>query len=301
PKSTPSVTLFPPSPEELNANKATLACLISDFYPSGLTVAWKADGTSVTQGVETIKPSKQSNNKYAASSYLSLSSDQWKSRSRFTCKVMHEGSTVEKNVVPAECQPKSAPLVTLFPPSPEELSTKRATMMCLINDFYPGSLTVAWKADGTPITQVIETTKPSKQSNNKYAWKSHSRFACQVTHEGSTVEKNVVPAECQPKSAPTVMLFPPSSEELSAKKATLVCLISDFYPSGFTVAWKADGTTVTQGVETTKPSKQSNNKYAASSYLSLSPDQWKSRNKFSCQVTHEGTTVEKNVAPAECS
>ncbi|XP_029777837.1 immunoglobulin lambda-1 light chain-like isoform X1 [Suricata suricatta] len=105
----------------------------------------------------------------------------------------------------------------------------------------------------------------------------------------------------QPKSAPTVMLFPPSSEELSAKKATLVCLISDFYPSGFTVAWKADGTTVTQGVETTKPSKQSNNKYAASSYLSLSPDQWKSRNKFSCQVTHEGTTVEKNVAPAECS
>ncbi|VFV45572.1 Hypothetical predicted protein [Lynx pardinus] len=105
----------------------------------------------------------------------------------------------------------------------------------------------------------------------------------------------------QPKSAPSVTLFPPSSEELSANKATLVCLISDFYPSGLTVAWKADGTPITQGVETTKPSKQSNNKYAASSYLSLSPNQWKSRSRFTCQVTHEGSTVEKNVVPAECS
>uniref|UniRef100_A0A8C0PFH0 Ig-like domain-containing protein n=1 Tax=Canis lupus familiaris TaxID=9615 RepID=A0A8C0PFH0_CANLF len=94
----------------------------------------------------------------------------------------------------------------------------------------------------------------------------------------------------QPKASPSVTLFPPSSEELGANKATLVCLISDFYPSGVTVAWK-----------TTKPSKQSNNKYAASSYLSLTPDKWKSHSSFSCLVTHEGSTVEKKVAPAECS
>ncbi|XP_045880691.1 immunoglobulin lambda-1 light chain-like isoform X2 [Meles meles] len=105
----------------------------------------------------------------------------------------------------------------------------------------------------------------------------------------------------QPTSAPLVTLFPPSSEELAANKATLVCLISDFYPSGVKVDWKADGSPVTQGVETTKPSKQSNNKYAASSYLSLSPDKWKSHSSFSCLVTHEGKTVEKKVVPSQCS
>ncbi|KAI5133254.1 Immunoglobulin Lambda Constant 1 [Manis pentadactyla] len=104
-----------------------------------------------------------------------------------------------------------------------------------------------------------------------------------------------------PKAAPSVTLFPPSSEELSANKATVVCLISDFYPGAVTVAWKADGAPVTQGVETTKPSKQSNNKYAASSYLRLSPDAWKSHSSVSCQVTHEGSTVEKTLAPRECS
>ncbi|XP_014399625.1 PREDICTED: Ig lambda chain V-I region BL2 isoform X1 [Myotis brandtii] len=105
----------------------------------------------------------------------------------------------------------------------------------------------------------------------------------------------------QPKSAPSVSLFPPSTEELANNKATLVCLMSDFYPGSVTVAWKANGTPVTQGVETTKPSKQSNNKYAASSYLSVSSQDWKSASAYSCQVTHDGKTVEKTVAPSECS
>uniref|UniRef100_A0A2I2YKM9 Immunoglobulin C1-set domain-containing protein n=1 Tax=Gorilla gorilla gorilla TaxID=9595 RepID=A0A2I2YKM9_GORGO len=88
----------------------------------------------------------------------------------------------------------------------------------------------------------------------------------------------------QPKATPSVTLFLPSCEEPQANKATL-----------------ADGTPITQGVEMTTPSKQSNSKYAASSYLSLMPEQWRSRRSYSCQVMHEGSTAEKTVAPAECS
>ena len=105
----------------------------------------------------------------------------------------------------------------------------------------------------------------------------------------------------QPKSAPSVTLFPPSTEELSVNKATLVCLISDFYPGSMTVAWKADGTPVTRGVVTSQASKQSNSKYAASSYLSLTGTDWKSKGSYSCEVTHEGSTVTKTVKPSACS
>ncbi|XP_012886975.1 PREDICTED: immunoglobulin lambda-like polypeptide 5 [Dipodomys ordii] len=103
PKASPLVTLFPPSPEELQANKATLACLMNDFYPGTVMVAWKEDDIIITEGVETTQPSKQSNNKYMASSYLMLTPDKWKSGSRYTCHVTHEGRTIEKSVSHVEC------------------------------------------------------------------------------------------------------------------------------------------------------------------------------------------------------
>jgi immunoglobulin lambda-like polypeptide 1 len=92
----------------------------------------------------------------------------------------------------------------------------------------------------------------------------------------------------------------PSSEELQTKKATLVCLVNNLYPSDVTVAWKADGTPDIQDVETSKPSKHTSNKYMASSYLTITPDQWKAFRAVTCQVTHEGSTAEKSI-PAECS
>ncbi|XP_038200711.1 immunoglobulin lambda-1 light chain-like [Arvicola amphibius] len=104
----------------------------------------------------------------------------------------------------------------------------------------------------------------------------------------------------QPKSPPKVTVFPPSPEELQTNKATLVCLINDFSPRTVTVAWEADGVPITQGVQTTKSTKESKN-YMASSYLSLTADQWKSYKSVSCQVTHEGSLVEKSLSPAQCS
>uniref|UniRef100_A0A4W2FG31 Ig-like domain-containing protein n=1 Tax=Bos indicus x Bos taurus TaxID=30522 RepID=A0A4W2FG31_BOBOX len=91
--------------------------------------------------------------------------------------------------------PKSAPSVTLFPPPTEELSANKATLVCLISDFYPGSVTVAWKADGSTITRNVETTRASKQSNSN-DWKSKGSYSCEVTHEGSTVTKTVKTSAC---------------------------------------------------------------------------------------------------------
>uniref|UniRef100_A0A8D0GF15 Ig-like domain-containing protein n=1 Tax=Sphenodon punctatus TaxID=8508 RepID=A0A8D0GF15_SPHPU len=106
----------------------------------------------------------------------------------------------------------------------------------------------------------------------------------------------------QPKVSPTVYVYPPSSEEIEAKsKATLVCLMSGFYPGSVQVTWKVDGSPISSGVETTKPSKQSDNKFVASSYLSLSASDWSQDKPYTCQVTHDEKTFEKTVKSSECS
>ncbi|XP_006903084.1 PREDICTED: immunoglobulin lambda-like polypeptide 5-like [Elephantulus edwardii] len=105
----------------------------------------------------------------------------------------------------------------------------------------------------------------------------------------------------QPKTTPTVSLYPPSPEELRTEKATMVCLITNYYPDDVTVTWKEDGKTITQGVQTTESTKQSNRKYALSSYLTLTSARWKTHSKYTCQATHDGTTTEQTVVPAECA
>uniref|UniRef100_A0A8C8B6C3 Ig-like domain-containing protein n=1 Tax=Otus sunia TaxID=257818 RepID=A0A8C8B6C3_9STRI len=105
----------------------------------------------------------------------------------------------------------------------------------------------------------------------------------------------------QPKVAPTVTVFPPSKDELSKEsKATLVCLMGDFYPGAVTVAWSGDGQTITSGVETSQPQRQTNNKYMASSYLTLSAAEWNKYKSVSCEVKHEAGNVVKTLNKSEC-
>ncbi|KAM4891117.1 immunoglobulin lambda-1 light chain-like [Sylvia borin] len=105
----------------------------------------------------------------------------------------------------------------------------------------------------------------------------------------------------QTQVSPTVHLFAPSSEEItSLGKATLVCLMENFYPGSVTVQWVADGNTITTGVETSQAQRQSNNQYMASSYLSLDASKWQSYNSVSCKVRHDAGNVEKTVNRSEC-
>ncbi|KAM9623859.1 immunoglobulin lambda-like polypeptide 1 [Morphnus guianensis] len=110
------------------------------------------------------------------------------------------------------------------------------------------------------------------------------------------------PLAGQPKAPPTIHLFPLSSDELSTqRKATLVCLLGDFYPGAVQVTWTADGRTLSSGTETSQPQWQTNNQYTASSYLTLSVADWRSRKTYACKVTHETSTIKKVLTRSECS
>lgn len=105
----------------------------------------------------------------------------------------------------------------------------------------------------------------------------------------------------QPKAAPEVFLFPPSREQIDTGKATVVCLLSNFYPDNVQVSWFADGNRVSSGAETSLAQRQSNNRYMASSYLTMTSSEWNSHESYQCKVVHEAGNVEKTLNRSECS
>ncbi|XP_062814729.1 immunoglobulin lambda-1 light chain isoform X11 [Anolis carolinensis] len=104
-------------------------------------------------------------------------------------------------------QPAVPPVVSLFPPSQEELKSKnKATLACLMDGFHPGVVQVEWLGDGRTISSGVETTKPIKQGDKYIAssyltlsrseWEANESYTCKVTHESKTIEKVVSRLAC---------------------------------------------------------------------------------------------------------
>nr|4Z0B_L Chain L, antibody light chain [Mus musculus] len=92
-------------------------------------------------------------------------------------------------------------------------------------------------------------------------------------------------------AAPTVSIFPPSSEQLTSGGASVVCFLNNFYPKDVNVKWKIDGSERQNGVLnswTDQDSKDST--YSMSSTLTLTKDEYERHNSSTCEATHKTST-----------
>lgn len=99
----PSVSLLPPSSQQLSEGSATLACLLSGYSPQGATVTWEVDGEEVTEGVVSSSEEEKSG-RYSSSSTLSLSQERWMGGEKYTCKVLHHDHSQIKDLFRSQCQ-----------------------------------------------------------------------------------------------------------------------------------------------------------------------------------------------------
>uniref|UniRef100_A0A3Q3RJR1 Ig-like domain-containing protein n=1 Tax=Mastacembelus armatus TaxID=205130 RepID=A0A3Q3RJR1_9TELE len=98
----PSVSLLPPSSEQLSGGSATLACLLTGYSPQGAMVSWEVDGTEVTEGVLTKVLGMDG--RYSWSSTLSLTPDQWRKAGSVACEASLSGqSPVTQTLNPDSC------------------------------------------------------------------------------------------------------------------------------------------------------------------------------------------------------
>ncbi|RXM94251.1 Ig kappa chain C region, A allele, partial [Acipenser ruthenus] len=101
----------------------------------------------------------------------------------------------------------------------------------------------------------------------------------------------------------SVSLLPPSKLELDSKsKATLVCLVNNFYPEIVDIKWTVDGAAQSTGV-LTSTMKQKDGKYSASSSLTLTKAVWNSKEKYTCTVKHEAvsTPMSESISRSQCT
>nr|1HYS_C Chain C, FAB-28 MONOCLONAL ANTIBODY FRAGMENT LIGHT CHAIN [Mus musculus] len=104
-------------------------------------------------------------------------------------------------------------------------------------------------------------------------------------------------------AAPTVSIFPPSSEQLTSGGASVVCFLNNFYPKDINVAWAIDGSAAANGVLnswTDQDSKDST--YSMSSTLTLTADAYEAANSYTCAATHKTSTspIVKSFNANEC-
>ncbi|XP_039467017.1 immunoglobulin lambda-1 light chain-like isoform X1 [Oreochromis aureus] len=99
---------------------------------------------------------------------------------------------------------------------------------------------------------------------------------------------------------PVLTVFPPSSAELQANTASLVCLSSQSVPFA-DVSWLAGGSPVSSEISTSTAVQRPDQTYQISSSLTIQTSDWNMDKVYTCKVSLGSQTSEKTIKKSECS
>ncbi|XP_076121583.1 immunoglobulin lambda-1 light chain-like isoform X2 [Alosa pseudoharengus] len=98
-----SLTLFPPSSAELQADRVSVVCVAEDLPTGFAEVSWAVSGNPVSSGISTGSPQQQPNKKFRLSSLLTIQTADWTSDKDVSCQVASASSTASKSIKQSDC------------------------------------------------------------------------------------------------------------------------------------------------------------------------------------------------------
>ncbi|KAJ8251425.1 hypothetical protein GJAV_G00221200, partial [Gymnothorax javanicus] len=98
----PTLSLLPPSSEELKTGKATLVCL-AQMSVGFVDVSWTSGGSPVTDGIITSTAQQKPDKTFGLSSFLTIKPSEWISDRIYTCKVSLGSKATEKSIKQSDC------------------------------------------------------------------------------------------------------------------------------------------------------------------------------------------------------
>ncbi|KAG9263909.1 hypothetical protein AMEX_G22070 [Astyanax mexicanus] len=264
----------------------TLGCVTSGFSPAEtLTFSWTGD---VTGKVD--YPAMQSSGAYTAVSQVQVKNSDWEAQKSFTCQVQHPALSGAKTAT-MKRPDDSEPTIRLM-----EFGQ---SIICLIDNFYPPSLSITWKVDD----REVKGLDWYKVQNAQGSFKTFSllegnqmtkdtKYTCEVTHKGKPHKK-----EGTFKAKFSLKINPPSAKDLFVQnKAIITCVITGDDKKeveAATVLWTVGGqtraSTATDNVkETTAP-------FTKSSNLTLDESEWFKGYEVKCSTERDKTPFSEKI------
>ncbi|XP_045575994.1 uncharacterized protein isoform X4 [Salmo salar] len=248
----------------------------------------------------------------AVTSHITVTQQEWNQGKDFTCEVIdkylqkEDLQKVRMSINICAVTPISSQKVAVYLQGPtlQELRTDgQVPVTCLLVGPSLGDFSVSWKVDGFVASQGGVTRAPKDHSNGTQTeqimfnvsardWHAHKLVSCEVKHRCSSQAQVEHITKCRDPKPPSIKIVRPSVSDLwGSNNATLLCLVSGFFPSDVIVNWEKAGSRLPFSRYSSIPSVlyAGSSTYSMNSRLIVPRSEWDHNSNYSCAVRHESS------------
>ncbi|MBN3292811.1 IGHM protein, partial [Polypterus senegalus] len=295
--STPIVKIMRPPEYDLTEGKANLICIITDFFPSDISVKWLKNQKNVSSTQFINDCPVLNGNVFSMVSRINITEEDWKSGASFTCMVKHYFSDKWQKVASPSnlfASFKNVDPKIILVTSKSEGTSNERRLLCMISEFSPKELSIKWYKDNKTVDKGVTTLKPAMSQDGLFSqtsqliandteWKMGHKYKCEAERKsGTPVSQSIDKCtdDTRQKVKPVVYLDGPNFEE-PPNKLTVTCLVVGPNLEDVVISWKVGSPNHTP--QTEKPKDNGNGTQTVWSKWDISED-WKQGNEIVCQV-----------------